>query len=150
MILATAVLAAGALSVAAPAAADPAAPPAPSETAAPKPGDGPKTSIEEDGTYAVGTDIVPGNYASEGPRDGSPCYWKRSGGENGTETLDNALTKKPAIVVIAPTDKSFRTTSCQTWRLTDQAPPPPRSPWEILGGIGQMAGRVGSAPPPAG
>src|ERR1700753_196473 len=66
------------------AAADP--PPAPPSPApappAPAAGQGPapaaaKTTIDKDGVYNVGTDIVPGVYTSAGPVGNGVCYWKR-------------------------------------------------------------------------
>ena len=56
---------------------------------APPPPPAPKTSIDADGTYAVGPDIVPGTYTTAGPIPDGACYWKRS---NGPELVDNALT----------------------------------------------------------
>lgn len=141
IVLASTVLAAAAMTLAGSASAEPDAEPA--EPA------GPKTSMDADGTYLVGKDIVPGTYASQGPRDGSACYWKRAGGEGGKEKLDSALTKKPAVVAIAPTDLSFKTTSCQSWTLTNEPVPPPGSPMDILGGLGRIAIGAGSAPPPS-
>ena len=96
------------------ASADPPAPPAP------------KTTIDHDGTFTVGVDIAPGNYKSPGPADGTTCYWKRTGSDG--STVDNALTKKPQLITIDATDKSFKTNGCQTWQLTDEAPPAPMSP----------------------
>lgn len=106
--------------------AAPAAGPAPTPAAgpAPAPGAGPKTSIDADGTYAVGTDIAPGVYSSAGPVGDGTCFWKRLGPDGAT--LDNALTKKPQTVEIDPTDQSFKTNGCQAWQLTD-APPPPQA-----------------------
>jgi hypothetical protein len=101
----------------APAVADPATP---TDSATPPT---PKTSIDADGTYAVGTDIVPGVYSTAGPVDNGTCFWKRSGNPDGA-TIDNALTKKPQTVQIAPTDQSFKTNGCQPWQLTDAAVPP--------------------------
>lgn len=128
------------------ASADPPAPPAP-HTPGPAPGPGPtapapartapgpgqtapapqaasgqpKTTIDRDGTYAVGTDIVPGIYTSAGPTAKTTCYWKRVGGVEGKEILDNAMTKKPQVVEIQPTDKSFKTDGCQPWQKNDSA-----------------------------
>lgn len=96
-------------------------PPAPG----PAPGPAPKTTIDHDGIFAVGVDIVPGNYSSAGPVSGT-CYWKRVGSDG--STIDNALTKKSQIVSIDATDKSFKTNGCQTWQLTDEAPPAPVPP----------------------
>jgi hypothetical protein len=81
----------------------------------------PKTTIDHDGTYSVGTDIVAGTYSSAGPVNGHTCFWKRLSGDNGNEIVDSALTKKPQVVEIEPTDKSFKTDGCQPWQLTDAA-----------------------------
>lgn len=122
---------------AAPAAqAEPAPPPPPAPT--PAPADGPKTTIDADGSYAVGIDIVAGSYQSAGPVDDGACYWKRVAGD---ELLDNALTKKPAFVQILPTDTTFTTSECQAWQLTDAPPPPQPGPGDLLG---QLTGLIGS------
>ncbi len=111
------------------AAADPAPPPPPP---------GPKTTIDGNGTYTVGTDIVPGNYASAGPVEGGVCYWKRV---NDSGLVDNAMTKKPQVVAIDPTDTAFTTTDCQQWQKTDATPPPPAGPGELLGQLGAFIGK---------
>ena len=87
----------------------------------PPPPPGPKTTIDADGTYAVGTDIAPGAYQSAGPIDDGACYWKRV---NGSGIVDNALSKKPQFVQIDPGDTAFTTSDCQPWQKTDAAPPP--------------------------
>jgi len=109
------------------------APPAPAEIPA-----GLKTTIAADGSYAVGTDIAPGNYQSAGPVDDGACYWKRTAGD---ELVDNALTKKPAFVQILPTDTTFSTSDCQVWQLTDAPPPPQPGPGDLLG---QLTGLIGT------
>jgi hypothetical protein len=103
--------------------APPAVPGVPAAPGAPAPGPA-KTSITADGTYAVGTDIAPGVYASAGPVGDGTCYWRRMGNPDGA-TIDNALTKKAQTVQIDATDKAFKTTGCQPWQLTDGAAPPP-------------------------
>lgn len=88
---------------------------------------GPKTSIDKDGTYAVGTDIAPGTYSSAGPIGDGACYWKRLSGD---KIVDNAMTKKPQVVQIEPGDTAFKTNHCQPWHLTNCPPdcPPPSQP----------------------
>jgi hypothetical protein len=98
----------------------------------------PMTTIDADGTYAVGTDIVPGTYTTAGPIPDGACYWKRV---NGPELLDNALTKNPQIVVIEPTDTAFTTNDCQPWQMTDAPPPPEPAPGDLLGQLGEFIGR---------
>src|SRR6202000_586615 len=135
------------------ASADPPAPPPPGPAPGPPPGPAPgpppgapapeaKTTIDHDGTYAVGTDIVPGTYTSAGPVGSGTCYWKRLSGDDGKQLVDNALSKKPQGVRIDPTDKSFKTDGCQPWQKNDAAVPDPgKSPAEagiplnILGGL---------------
>lgn len=82
----------------------------------------PRTSIEEDGTYTVGPDIVAGTYSTAGPVEGEVCYWKRmsrgDGTEEGSEVLENAMTKKPQVVKIDPSDGAFVTSGCQPWQQT--------------------------------
>jgi hypothetical protein len=136
------------------ASADPPAPPPPGPAPGPPPGSPPsaaKTTIDKDGTYAVGTDIVPGTYTSAGPVGSGTCYWKRVGGDDGKQLVDNSLSKKPQVVRIDPTDKTFKTDGCQAWQKNDAAVPDPgKSPAEagiplsILGGL-----LGGGAPAPA-
>lgn len=117
----------------------------------PTPPPGPKTSIDHDGTYAVGSDIAPGIYSTAGPVENGTCYWKRSGNPDGN-LIDNALSKKPQVVQIDPTDKSFKTSGCQPWQLTPDATPPANTPppgaqgaLGILNGL--LGGQNGQQPP---
>jgi hypothetical protein len=89
----------------------------------PAPPPEPKTTIDHDGTYSVGTDIVPGTYISAGPVDGGTCYWKRMSSLHGNDIIDNAMSSKPQVVQIDPGDKAFTTDGCQPWQRTDAAPP---------------------------
>lgn len=100
----------------------------------PAPAPAPATSIDADGTYAVGVDIQPGTYSSAGPIGDGACYWKRL---NGTNIVDNAMTKKAQIVQIDGTDTSFTTSECQPWQLTD-APVPVQSPADLIGQLAQL------------
>ena len=119
----------------------PAASPAPSQAASPAPGL--KTTIDRDGTYAVGTDIAPGTYSSAGPVGSGTCYWKRLGNPDGN-LIDNAMTKKPQVVQIDPTDKSFKTSGCQPWQLTPDAIPPANTlPPGVQGTLGILNGLLG-------
>ncbi len=88
----------------------------------------PRTVIDTDGSYAVGTDIAPGTYRSAGPTANGACYWKRIRGD---QIVDNALTKKPQVVQIEPTDTVFKTDHCQPWQQTACPPdcaPAPQQP----------------------
>ena len=117
----------------------------------PSPPPGPKTTIDKDGTYAVGSDIAPGTYSSAGPVDNGTCYWKRLGNPDGN-LIDNALSKKPQVVQIDPTDKSFKTSGCQPWQLTPDAVVPPNTPPPGVQGTlgilnGLLGGQNGQQPP---
>lgn len=114
--------------------------------------------MDHDGTYVVGKDIEPGTYASPGPTEGSRCYWKRVGGDDGATILDNALSSKPQLVQIQPTDTAFKTNDCQPWQAAnDQTPSPDTPPWlaqlqlrhylDVLNGLAGQSGN-GQLPPP--
>jgi len=127
-------------------------PPAPAPSPAPKPGTapaGPKTTIDHDGVFTVGTDIVPGVYTSAGPVGTGVCYWKRLG-DDAKQPIDNAMSKKPQVVRIDATDKTFKTDGCQAWQKDDSAVPDPgKSPADAglpLGILNSLIG--GGAPPP--
>lgn len=120
--------------------------PGPTESAQAEPASGPKTTIDQDGTYAVGTDIVPGIYSSAGPVGDGACYWKRV---NNDEMPDNALSKKPQVVQIDATDTEFKTDGCQPWQLTPDAalPQPTLSP---AAAALQLGGFLAGVPRPPG
>ncbi|HZA09924.1 hypothetical protein [Mycobacterium sp.] len=99
----------------------------------PAPPPQPKTTIDHDGTYSVGADIVPGTYVSAGPVAGGTCYWKRLSGPDGRDMIDNAMSKKPQAVRIDASDKAFKTDGCQPWQKTDDAKPPADIPPPIAG-----------------
>jgi hypothetical protein len=132
------------------------APASPSNTPAGAPGPAPKTTIDKDGTYAVGSDIVPGTYVSAGPVGSGTCYWKRLGNPDGA-LLDNALSKKPQVVQIQATDKAFKTDGCQPWQQNNDATPPPEAAGpQLQAGLGILNGLLApngqpapSAPPPS-
>jgi hypothetical protein len=116
----------------------------------------PKTIIDHDGIFAVGTDIVPGIYSSAGPVANGTCYWKRMGNPDGA-LIDNSISKKPQVVQIDANDKAFKTTGCQPWQLTPDATLPPQIPGPLagaqlsilnglLGGNGQPAPQSGPGP----
>ena len=135
--------------------ADPSAPePEPDSTATPAATAGPP-AIDGDGLYAVGSEIVPGVYASAGPTDGGTCYWRRIGPDD--VTVANALTKQPQVVTIEAGDVAFKTRGCQPWQLTDGATPAGQNPpWlsqfqfrhqlDVLNGL---AGQSGNGQLPA-
>jgi hypothetical protein len=89
---------------------------APVPTAAPS---GPKSVIETDGTYLVGTDILPGTYRTPG---GSQCYWARLRSLDTSDIINNNNSSGPQVVEILATDRAFLTQNCQTWSLAATAP----------------------------
>ena len=120
----------------------------------PAPGPAPKTAIDHDGTYAVGTEIAPGTYSSAGPVGKGACYWKRLSGPNGKDIVDNAMTKKPQVVQIEPSDKAFKTDGCQPWQKTDADGAPPgdaqpqlRNDIDTLNGLARQFGAAQLPPP---
>jgi hypothetical protein len=84
----------------------------------PPPPFAPKTTIETDGTYRVGTDILSGTYRTGGPspEGESDCYWARLNSLNPTHIINNNLGTGPQVVTIQPSDKAFLTHSCLPWQ----------------------------------
>jgi hypothetical protein len=103
----------------------------------PAPPPEPMTTIDHDGTYSVGTDIVPGTYSSAGPVGSGTCYWKRLSGLNGSDIIDNAMSSRPQVVQIDRSDKAFRTDGCQPWQMTDSPSADGQAPADIPALIAQ-------------
>jgi hypothetical protein len=84
----------------------------------PPPSSVPKTTIETDGTYRVGVDILPGTYRSAGanPQGESDCYWARLNSLNPTHIIINGLGTGPQVVTVQPGDTAFLTHSCLSWQ----------------------------------
>jgi hypothetical protein len=81
-------------------------------TATKPPRTGPMTTIDDDGTYLVGKDIVSGQYRSAGGSGGrSDCYWERLSGLGGrnADIIANDGAEGQQIVEILPTDVAFQT-----------------------------------------
>lgn len=122
--------------------------PSPSPSGAPAAAGAPRTTIDHDGVYTVGKDIAPGVYSSAGPVGNGTCYWKRMGNPDGA-LIDNAITKRPQVVQIEATDKAFKTSGCQPWQPTSEAPPPTLSGPQLQGTLGILNGLLAPhAPPP--
>lgn len=85
-------------------------------TAAPPRAPGPKTTIESDGTFMVGTDIAPGTYRSAGKYG---CYWARLRSLDTNDIIDNNVNDGPQVVQILPTDRAFMTKNCAAWHKVD-------------------------------
>ncbi|BBZ13840.1 hypothetical protein [Mycobacterium branderi] len=80
----------------------------------------PKTTMDTDGTYRVGTDIELGTYRTGGrsAEGESDCYWARLHSLNPTDIIDNNIGNGPQQVAIQPGDAAFLTHSCQRWEKT--------------------------------
>jgi hypothetical protein len=69
---------------------------------------------------------------------------------NASDIIDNALSAKPQVVLIDPTDKAFKTDGCQPWQLdpagADDAPPEPspQAGQAQLGGLLATLGTLGA------
>lgn len=74
----------------------------------------PVTSFS-DGTYAVGSDIEPGRYRSQGAS--SICYWERTSDFSGvlSSILANDISEGDTVVDIRGTDVGFTARGCGVW-----------------------------------
>ncbi|ORW71307.1 hypothetical protein [Mycolicibacter senuensis] len=117
-----------------------------SASSEPAPPPGPKQVIDTDGTFTVGKDIAPGTYRSDGPREGNACYWRRNSGD---KIVDSAMTKKPQVVLIEPSDTTFRTDRCAPWQLTECPPTCAPVPQQSAGLPDVLKGFVPQQRPPA-
>ena len=86
-------------------------------TWSPLPTSGSQATSFGDGTWAVGINIAPGTYQTQG---GNGCYWARESafgaGEPGIIANDNPT--GPVVVSISPTDVAFDSNGCGTWSKT--------------------------------
>lgn len=99
--------------------------------------------MDHDGTFTVGTDVVPGIYSSAGPVGTGTCYWKRMANPDGA-LIDNAISKKPQVVQIDAGDKAFKTSGCQPWQLTPDATLPSQaSNSQVQGTLGIIGALLG-------
>lgn len=69
------------------------------------------------GTHAVGRDIQPGEYRTEGPAGGTSCYWARLTDTTGTtgSIIANGNIRGATTVTILSTDAAFETNRCKEW-----------------------------------
>ena len=86
---------------------------------------GPKTTIENSGTYTVGADIVAGTYAARDPRkyNDNPldCAWTLRKGGVVIATENGGMDRQgggPARVVVLSNGAEFTTTHCGPWTST--------------------------------
>jgi hypothetical protein len=69
----------------------------------------------DQGTFAVGQQLAPGRWRSDGS---DLCYWERLSGLTGTlgEVLASGTTTGPVEVEVLATDVGFGSLGCGTWR----------------------------------
>lgn len=91
---------------------------APQPAPSPTPPAGPTGSMA-DGVWEVGVDIQPGKYKTVVPATSRNCYWERmrdfSGALGSILDNDNHRPGESVTVVIAATDKGFKSSGCGTW-----------------------------------
>jgi hypothetical protein len=75
--------------------------------------------IDNDGTFLVGVDILPGEYRSAG---GTMCYWARLGSPDPSDIVDSKKADAPQTVGIEMSDTAFLTENCGTWQMISLVP----------------------------
>lgn len=75
--------------------------------------------IDNDGTYLVEDDIIPGKYRNAG---GKMCYWARLRGRNPSDIIDSKKTDDPQVIGIQISDTAFLTQNCGTWQMISLVP----------------------------
>ena len=86
-------------------------------TWSPLPSSGPQATSFGDGAYAVGIDIAPGTYSTQG--GSGTCYWQRNRDFlwNSASIIADGSESGPLTLTIEPTDKAVDTQGCGTWNL---------------------------------
>lgn len=72
------------------------------------------TTLKTNGTYQVGTQLMPGTWESNGT---GTCYWARLSSFSGSsdDVIENEFSTGPQIVTIEEGDAGFKTNRCGTW-----------------------------------
>ena len=96
---------------------------------APPPATAPKTVInahgtyspviDNDGSYLVYADILPGKYRNAG---GTTCYWARLRSPDPGDIIDTKKTGDPQEIGIQLSDVAFVTQNCGTWQMFSPVP----------------------------
>lgn len=74
---------------------------------------GPADTIDQDGTYVIGTELQPGTYHTS---PAGECYWARlSSTANESDIIANHIATGPTTVTIDKTDAAFLSQGCGTW-----------------------------------
>lgn len=72
-------------------------------------------SIFDDGSYEVGSDVVPGTYVSSSPAKN--CYWERSTAHGSVIDNDFIVFARKGAKAILNSGESFHSENCGTWKL---------------------------------
>ncbi|WP_126268730.1 hypothetical protein [Corynebacterium alimapuense] len=85
-------------------------------TASPESYDGP-LEIMLDGTYLIGSDVVPGTYRAE--EAGTSCYWARLSGLSGetSDIIANDSRAVSPVVMLLESDVAFQSSNCGLWTM---------------------------------
>jgi hypothetical protein len=81
-----------------------------------------------DGTYLIGTDILPDTYETTAPAAGiGMCSWSRLKDTSGKfdSTIANGVQQGPTTVTISATDGAFKTAGCNPWQKVVSLDPRP-------------------------
>jgi hypothetical protein len=70
--------------------------------------------IDNDGTYLVGVDILPGKYRNAG---GAMCNWARLRSLDPSDIIDSKKASSPQVIRIQMSDTAFLTQNCGTWQM---------------------------------
>ena len=70
--------------------------------------------IDNDGTYVVGLDVLPGKYRNAG---GTPCSWARLRSLDPRDVIDSNTAGGPQVAQIRFSDTAFLTHGCGTWQM---------------------------------
>ena len=80
------------------------------------PAPAPETAMGGDGTFEVGVDVQPGTYVSA-PTSGINCYWERSTGSDGLDSITaHGNTTGQVVVTITKSDKFLTSSGCTDWK----------------------------------
>ncbi|OCB23471.1 hypothetical protein A5674_24215 [Mycobacterium malmoense] len=69
--------------------------------------------IDNDGTYLVGVDVLPGKYQNAG---GATCYWARLRTLDPGDVIDSRKNHALQVITIQASDTAFLTRDCGTWQ----------------------------------
>lgn len=110
-----------------------------------------QTAAPGEGTYLVGAELAPGQYAASGQVDDyMGCYWKRLSGTTGDfeDIIASDYTHAERVIVtVLPSDYAFESEYCGTWTRIGDVPaaPVPDLTGPVIGAAVVGSAMVGSA-----